>query len=242
MVSATSKLPKEGRRTSATQRVEQYIKKAIYEGRVKPRERIIEGDIARHLGVSRGPVREAVLRLETEGLIVTTPRRGTFIRDFPMREIEVISRMRGKLEALCVRYMRENMTPEQVASLRESVQKMKSAAVNKDDEQFFYADMELHRKIWKLAGHPPLFRTLNAVMNPFIFTIARGYSVRVPINKRYTNHRDYVEMILKTPLGRVEGAVERYYERLYRLTFRSAVAQLSAEDDGWHGPMFSHSA
>src|SRR5437868_10101165 len=93
---------------SASQRVELHIKKAIYAGELRPRERIIEDDVARRLKCSRGPVREALLRLERDGLVVTIPRRGTFIHDISRESIDVVFRIRGKLEGLCVQYMREN--------------------------------------------------------------------------------------------------------------------------------------
>ena len=63
---------------SASQKVEDYIKQSVYRGQLKPRERIIEDDLARQLGVSRGTVRESLLRLERDGLIVTTSARNLY--------------------------------------------------------------------------------------------------------------------------------------------------------------------
>src|ERR1700736_4006540 len=99
---------KPDRGISASKRVEAHLRNAIHAGKLRPRQRIIEEDLARELGVSRGPVREALLRLERDGLVVTTSRRGTFIRDISINEIGTIFRMRAKLEGLCVRAMREN--------------------------------------------------------------------------------------------------------------------------------------
>jgi DNA-binding GntR family transcriptional regulator len=214
MALPNSVLEKTGR--EARLKVEEYIKNALYTGRLAPRERIIEGDLARQLGVSRGPVREVLLRLEGEGLITITQRRGTFVRDFSTKEIKLIFKMRAKLEGLAVWYMRQRMTPADEATLRKRLQRMKSAAANEDDEEFFYADMELHRTIWELSGESRLLLMLSRVMSPVIFEIARSYSSRWPIAQRYENHRDYCEMILTTPLGRVDRAVERYFDKLYR--------------------------
>src|ERR1700690_1900178 len=99
---------KPDRGVSASKRVEAHLRRAIHAGKLRPRQRIIKEDLARELKVSRGPVREALLRLERDGLVVTTSRRGTFIRDVSLAEIGVIFRMRAKLEGLCVRYMRDN--------------------------------------------------------------------------------------------------------------------------------------
>src|ERR1039458_4246760 len=108
----------------ASQRVETHLRKAIHAGKLRPRQRIIEEDLARELDVSRGTVRESLLRLERDGLIVTTSRRGTFIRDLSFEETKVVFSMRGKLEALCVRYMRESMKPETEVVLKRALRKM----------------------------------------------------------------------------------------------------------------------
>src|SRR5260370_19737114 len=104
------------RGVSASKRVEAHLRHAIHAGKLRPRQRIIEEDLAHELKVSRGPVREALLRLERDGLVVTTSRRGTFILDISLAEIGVLFLLRANLEGLCVRYMREiaSVDPQQL--------------------------------------------------------------------------------------------------------------------------------
>jgi len=224
---------------SASQKVDDYIKQAVYRGQLQPRERIIEDELARRLGVSRGTVRESLLRLERDGLIVTTSRRGTFIRDLSYEETKVVFNMRGKLEGLCVRYMREAMKPETEVVLNKALRKMQEAATANDDELFYYADMEIHHTIWKLSGQPLLIRTLNSVMNPFIFMIARSRSFRTAMAEKFENHKEYVNMTLKLPLGRVESEVERYFDKLYRnfIVSVSPVDQPTEGNSWWGSPV-----
>lgn len=223
---------KASQKLTASRKVEAYIKEALYRGFLAPRERIIEGDIARQLGVSRGPVREALLRLETEGLIVINPRRGTFVRDFPINEIAVIFKMRAKLEALSVWYMRKRMTRRSRSLLTGILKRMKVAAAKRDDNKFYFADMEFHRTIWKLSGEPRLYRTLSRVVNPFIFEIARTYSNRMPISQRFEAHQGYFDMIFRVPLGRVEREVERFYEKAFVDTFQRPIWGLQSNGAG----------
>jgi DNA-binding GntR family transcriptional regulator len=68
--------------------------------------------------------------------------------------------------------MREEMGPNDERLLRERLSKMKEAATKRDDEQFLQSGMKLHQTIWKLAGREQIYRTLNQVMNPFIFMMA----------------------------------------------------------------------
>jgi len=219
MPTSKSQSAKPERGVTASKRVEAHLRKAIYAGKLRPRQRIIEEDLAQELDVSRGPVREALLRLERDGLVVTTSRRGTFIHDISPSEIAVIFRMRAKLEGLCVRYMRENSSVDATELLNLALKKLKAAASKNDEEQFFHSDMELHRTIWKAANQPLLYRTLNLLMNPYIFIIARAYSSRIPLPNRRDNHEQYVRMILKTPLDKIEAEVEHYFAGLYSRTF-----------------------
>src|SRR5271170_102517 len=214
-----TKAAKKKRGLPAGERVEAHLRKAIYAGTLRPRQRIIEEDLARELKVSRGPVREALLRLERDGLVVTTSRRGTFIRDISFTEIGVVFRMRAKLEGLCARYMREDASVDPSNLLEPVLKKLKAAAEKNSEERFFHADMELHRTIWKASNQPLLYGTLNLVMNPYIFMIARAYSSQVAMGRRFEHHERYVKMLTKTPIARIEEEVERYFSEVYTQTF-----------------------
>lgn len=226
---------KSERGVSASKKVEAHLRKAIHAGKLRPRQRIIEEDLAKELQVSRGPVREALLRLERDGLVVTTSRRGTFIRDISLAEIGVIFRMRAKLEGLCVRYMRENPSIDSAELLNRALKKLKTAAGKSNEEQFFHADMELHRTIWKASNQPLLYRTLNLLMNPYIFIIARAYSSRIPLATRRDSHEQYVRMVLKTPLDKIESEVEQYFDGLYYRTFDHTSPFPGFAADDWTG-------
>jgi DNA-binding GntR family transcriptional regulator len=233
MRTSKSHSAKPERGVSASKKVEAHLRKAIHAGKLRPRQRIIEEDLAKELQVSRGPVREALLRLERDGLVVTTSRRGTFIRDISLAEIGVIFRMRAKLEGLCVRYMRENSSIDSAELLNRALKKLKTAAAKSNEEQFFHADMELHRTIWKASNQPLLYRTLNLLMNPYIFIIARAYSSRIPMANRRDNHEQYVRMVLKTPLDKIEGEVEQYFGGLYYRIFDHSSPFPGFAHDDW---------
>jgi len=219
MGSPKTSTAKKERELSAGERVEAHLRKAIYAGTLRPRQRIIEEDLAGELEVSRGPVREALLRLERDGLVVTTSRRGTFIRDISPAEIGVVFRMRSKLEGLCARYMREDASVNPSTVLEPVVKRLRTATEKNSEERFFHADMELHRTIWKASNQPLLYRTLNLVMNPYIFMIARAYSSQVPMSRRLEHHERYVKMLLRTPIAKIEEEVERYFSEVYTQTF-----------------------
>jgi DNA-binding GntR family transcriptional regulator len=219
------------RRLTATDRVEEYIRHAIYRGALKPRERVIEEDVAKHLKCSRGPVREAFLRLERDGLVVTVARRGTFIRDISRESIEVVFEMRGKLEALCVRHLREHLTDEIEAKLREALRRLKVAAGKNDEEEFYAADMHFHQTIWRLSYCEMLETTLFTIMNPFIFMLARAYSTQTSMSVRYKEHAQYLEKVLTEPISKVERSVEQYFREKEEEILSKLSSPLLAEAD-----------
>lgn len=196
---------------STTDRVERHLREAILSGELRPRERVIEDDVAAELQCSRGPVREALLRLDRDGLIVTTARRGCFVRDISAEDVETIFRMRAKLEALCVSYGRQTPGGALREELAQCLRAMEAAAKKKNDAAFLEADMALHRTIWRLSNREPLHRTLNLVMSPFIFMAARAYSRQMTIEERLRHHREYVELVLETPMQQLERKVEAWF-------------------------------
>jgi DNA-binding GntR family transcriptional regulator len=211
--------------TSATERVEAYVRQAIYSGLFKPRQRLTEESLASLLKCSRGPIREAILRLERDGLLETLPRRGTFIPDVSAESIEVVFRMRGKLEGLCVRYMREIMTATMENKLKSLVAEMKAAAQKENEETFLEADLLLHRTIWHFSGRPQLERVLTTVMNSRGFLIARTFSSSIPFATRVKHHEEYLNIVLRSPLAKVESEVERHFSELHLQIFGGSSAQ-----------------
>jgi DNA-binding GntR family transcriptional regulator len=211
--------------SSATERVEAYVRQAIYSGVFKPRQRLTEESLAAALKCSRGPIREAILRLERDGLVETIPRRGTFIPDVSPESIEVVFRMRGKLEGLCVRYMREVMSPAMAQRLTGILAQMKTATQKEDEEGFLEADLLLHKTIWEFSARPQLERVLGTVMNSRGFLIARTFSSSLPFRTRMKHHEDYLDIVLHTPIGKVETEVEHHFVELYTQIFGGSSAR-----------------
>jgi DNA-binding GntR family transcriptional regulator len=216
-INRVKKTSRQSGKASASERVAAFIEQAIYEGRFKPRERVIEDDIAKQVGCSRGPVREALLRLERDGLVVTTPRRGTVVRDFSAHEVEVVFSMRGKLEALCVRYLRETITDETEPMLRKTLAALKAAATAGDYVAYLRADMDLHSTIWHLSHQPQLYRTLKFAMNPLFFMIASATMPRLQLTQDLRGHQEYIKMILTAPIAKVEHGTEEYFRSEYKV-------------------------
>jgi DNA-binding GntR family transcriptional regulator len=102
---------------SLQERTYQALRVALLDGVYLPGERIYEGVVAAELGVSRNPVREAVRRLQQDGLLHVRPHYGIYVASIPPEEIEDIYRIRGALEATAAALAAERMTEEEVEEL-----------------------------------------------------------------------------------------------------------------------------
>lgn len=111
-------------RQTIREKVYARLRKAIVEGYFAPGERLIQDKLAEQLGVSRSPVREAIRRLESEGLVEVAPVRGVTVINMPLDEAVGLYDLREVLEGLAARLAARNITPDQLSELRDCVKRM----------------------------------------------------------------------------------------------------------------------
>jgi DNA-binding GntR family transcriptional regulator len=104
------------------------LRAAILDGRLEPEQQIFEAQVADMMQVSRGPVREALARLEQEGLVFKLRNRGTFVARLSREDVEEVYSLRQTLELLAVQYFLKNAGPDDVAKLEEIVTKISQRA------------------------------------------------------------------------------------------------------------------
>ena len=93
------------------------LRGAIVEGRLKPGERLMEVQLAEQLGVSRTPVREAIRKLELEGLVVMLPRKGAYVANMSLKDLIDVLEIRASLEGLAASLAAERITDEDIKKL-----------------------------------------------------------------------------------------------------------------------------
>jgi len=124
---------------------------------IRPGEPINDVGLAAELGVGRTPVREALKRLETDHLVISYPRRGTFATVVDVTELGAISDLRQLLEPHAARRAAENASPAQRTELRETaVQISGLQVIDGDRSTFISEDMAIHKLIYRATGNPHL--------------------------------------------------------------------------------------
>lgn len=141
------------------------LTEAILEGKIRPGERLNESQLARHLHVSRAPVREALQQLQEQGLIVNLPRRGMFVVSLDEEDIQKINSLRVVLEAEALRLAQARATSQGIKKLMQLVDEMENMEPS-PAAQAVRIDLEFHRTIWGMTGNEYLEKVLTSLTAP----------------------------------------------------------------------------
>ncbi|MCI5995780.1 MAG: GntR family transcriptional regulator [Blautia sp.] len=137
------------------------LRQAILKGELKPGERLMEIQLANRLGVSRTPVREAIRKLELEGLVLMIPRKGAEVAEITIKDLEDVLEVRAALEELAVKDACLNITEEQLQELRKANMDFKKSMEGDDLISRVQADMRFHEIIYDATNNRRLVQILN---------------------------------------------------------------------------------
>ena len=150
-------------RTILSDQVKEFIVEAILGGEFKPGDRIVESSLARHLGVSQAPVREAIRDLVVMGFLETEPYKGTSVRSFSPEELWEVYTVRAALESLSARLAVTRLTEADVETLQSILDEMVEAGRKQDLDGMTRLDNDFHETILKTSGNKLLYRLWQAL-------------------------------------------------------------------------------
>ena len=151
------------RAATAAAVIHRDLRDEIVSLRRKPGEAVAEKQIAEAYGVSRTPVREAVLKLADEGLIEIFPQSGTFVARIPLAALPEAIAIRRALEEATVRRAAGRASRSQIAALRANLERQREMETNDDHEGFHQADEAFHALIAEIAGYPGFWTLVQQV-------------------------------------------------------------------------------
>ena len=171
------------------------IREAIINGTLKPRERLMEIQLAEELGVSRTPVREALRKLELEGFIVMVPRKGAYVADISFKDIADVFEIRAALEALAAGLAAERITDEELEEMERLVAEKAEAIANQDMEKLIKVDTMFHEAIYKASRNQRLTSIISNLREQIqrYRTSSLAYPGRM--QRSLEEHRSIVEAI-----------------------------------------------
>jgi DNA-binding GntR family transcriptional regulator len=164
------------------------IKKMILSRQIKPGERIPEEKISASLGISRTPVREALQKLEQNGLVTIVPRSYASVAELNPDDRTHIGEVRLQLDALVARKLAETATAEDIERFRTIEQSCVELAENNDTAGVFEAHSELHLEMAKRTGNPYLYEMMKSIDLKVQFLRASGYMSSQEIFENLSYH------------------------------------------------------
>lgn len=142
----------------------EQIRTAIIEGRLRPGDHIVEASITEQMQVSRTPVREALILLEQQSLVVSYPNRGYFVQAFTEEDVREIFSMRANLENFAAELNIDRFTEDDYLTLEGMITRQKAAIETGDFKHVRSIDMGFHRYIVSFSGHSRLLRSWSELV------------------------------------------------------------------------------
>ena len=194
------------------------LRGAILAGYFGPGEQLREEPLARSLGVSRGPVREALLRLEREGLVVVRRNRGAFVAQLSAEDLEEVYTLRLAIERLAVQRVVRLATDEQLAALQRIVDEMAEAPAESVSEQDA-ADLDLrfHDLVYEASQHRRL-REIWANLQPQVHILLLNRNVAKEDFRSYLvkGHQWIVDALRDRDEARAVSTIEDHLTGSYQ--------------------------
>jgi DNA-binding GntR family transcriptional regulator len=198
--------------------VNELLRDLIISGRFPPGTKLIEREVSDNLGVSRAPVRDALLQLEKEGLVVTKPN-GRYVVELTERDIRELYQVRNALEKLAVELATQNIRREQAVKLQQIMKDMNDAQVRRDWLAFSKSDLETHLLIWHVSGNGHLETYLNSMSGP-IFMFVASNAEYLDWNEPLELHQELVDNIIGGNIQQAVQSIQRHLDSALERTLR----------------------
>ncbi|MGL4914601.1 MAG: GntR family transcriptional regulator [Romboutsia sp.] len=199
------------------------LREAILEGKLKPGQRLMEVQLAEQLGVSRTPVREAIRKLELEGLVIMLPRKGAYVANMSLKDILDVLEIRASLEGLAASLAAERISAEDIKKLENIAKEFEKSADSSDVEELLKKDVEFHECIFKATNNKRLHQLINSLWEQvyrFRVTYISDYDSSVNI---ISEHKLILEAIKKGDTDMAKKYAREHIEKAEQFMIEKAM-------------------
>ncbi|MCA1646686.1 MAG: GntR family transcriptional regulator [Chloroflexi bacterium] len=207
---------------SLRERVYDTLRDAIIAGRLKPGQRLKERDVAGQMRISTTPVKEALRRLEQEGLVDSRPRQGGVVSDVALTSVREIVETRAGLEGLAARFASAKMTELEFARMREHLAHMLALTEARAVDDLVLANAAFHTLIRNTA-HNHFLSAFVATIGPFDLSV-RQAALRYPdeAERGYQEHAEIAQALQQRAGGQAEELMRSHIMRTVRFVIDRA--------------------
>jgi len=197
-------------------RIYEYLREQLLNGEIPPRQHLIEAKIAKEIGTSRTPVREAFHSLELEGLIESIPRIGYVVKPTSEQEVEEICEIRMAIEGVAVRWAMEKAHKKLVEELKKNISLSDEKVSKGEVKAFVDMDARFHEIIARFSGSKRLRELAQTLRRHMLrYRIQSIYSVD-NVLRAIEGHKGILRAIEKRSLEEVNKAIRYHMEQSKR--------------------------
>ena len=201
--------------------VYEELKRQILTGEIAPGTRMMEVELADEMGVSRTPVREAIRKLEKEGLVIIIPRKGAQVAKMSEKDMEDVLEIREVLDELAVQAACDRITDEELVAIKEAKERFEIAVKKADTNAIAESDVAFHEVIYKAAKNPKLVYILSNLREQM-------YRYRL----EYIKDKRVYEILVEEHNALYEGLVKKDKAFLVKIMHQHLQNQISAVSKG----------
>ena len=223
------------RRTTIGAQIYALLRQEIITGRLRPRAVLSEQEFAARFGVSRTPVREAMIKLSEEKLVEIFPQYGSFVAPIELRDVFDSQFVRESLECAAVAKAAERLDDLHARQLKAVIDRQRSLQRPQDRERFFRADEDMHRLLLKISGHESAWHFVESAKAQ----MDRVRFLAIAIPRKQANilaeHQAVVEAVLARDPGRAVEAMRAHLRGIFRtieLLRGDNIDYFAAQQDG----------
>jgi DNA-binding GntR family transcriptional regulator len=204
--------------TSDVPRAEQVYRRllqGIRDGDYNPGERIKEATVAKELGLSRTPVREAIRRLQSEGRVTIEPQRGAVVAELKRLEISELYLLRQQLEGIAARFAAQHASDLEIEHMEAILER--AHAKEAEPRILNQTNWDLHHAIFYAAKNRYLLKVFDALKDDLALLRGERYIPKGRPNSLYQEHKAIVEAIRARDPDGAEAAAKAHIDNSYRI-------------------------
>jgi DNA-binding GntR family transcriptional regulator len=194
-------------------KIYEHLREQLLNGKIQPHQHLMEAQIARDIGTSRTPVREAFHSLELEGLIESIPRVGYVVKPISEQEVEEICEIRAAIEGLAARWAMEKAHEKLVMELKKNISTTEDKISKGDVRVFVDMDAKFHEIISKFSGSQRLLELAQTLRRHMLrYRVQSIYSID-NVLRAIDGHKGILRAIEKRNLEAVNKAIQHHMEQ-----------------------------
>jgi DNA-binding GntR family transcriptional regulator len=217
------------------QKIYGHLREQLLNGEILPHQHLVETKIAKEIGTSRTPIREALHSLELEGLIESIPRVGYVVKPINEDEVEEICEIRAAIEGVGARWAMEKALQKLVEDLKKNIAISEEKVIRGDPKAFVELDAQFHEIIARLSGSKRLQELGQTLRRHMLRYRTQSIYLTENVLRAIQGHKGILEAIEKGNLEEVSRAIKRHLEQSKKDILRYAFKEGTKTEESSEG-------